>query len=263
MKVFAAAPLTFLPLTHRNHDSSLLHARLRPRAPSRARLPPVSQRDGVRLLRLSRLERARACRERRAANPRLRLARTPPTENIDASRRCVRDSRDEGNVRVFRRHDRAIARAGARGLLRHVVRPVPDALARRLAQSRGGRGQGQGEAGGGSRCHDFSLCCCSSSFPSFPSFPSSSASSVREPTTEKTTGQFPARLASKHHLTSTTRLLPPTQKINTEKYPNIASKYKVEALPTIMLFKEGKVADRIEGMPNAPQLIDRLLYFLQ
>ena len=56
---------------------------------------------------------------------------------------------------------------------------------------------------------------------------------------------------------------PPAQKINTEKYPNIASKYKVEALPTIMLFKEGKVADRIEGMPNAPQLIDRLLYFLQ
>ena len=52
-------------------------------------------------------------------------------------------------------------------------------------------------------------------------------------------------------------------KINTEKYPNIAGKYKVEALPTIMLFKDGKVADRIEGMPNAPQLIDRLLYFLQ
>ena len=97
----------------------------------------------------------------------------------------------------------------------------------------------------------------------FPSFPSSSASFVREPKTEKTTEQFPARLTSKHRLTSTTRLLPPTQKINTEKYPNIASKYKVEALPTIMLFKEGKVADRIEGMPNAPQLIDRLLYFLQ
>ena len=52
-------------------------------------------------------------------------------------------------------------------------------------------------------------------------------------------------------------------KINTEKSPNIAGKYKVEALPTIMLFKDGKVADRIEGMPNAPQLIDRLLYFLQ
>ena len=52
-------------------------------------------------------------------------------------------------------------------------------------------------------------------------------------------------------------------KIDTEKYPNIASKFKVEALPTIMLFKDGKVADRIEGMPNAPQLIDRLLYFLQ
>lgn len=51
-------------------------------------------------------------------------------------------------------------------------------------------------------------------------------------------------------------------KINTEKYPNVASTYGVEALPTIILFKDGKVADRIEGLPNAPQLIERLKYFL-
>ena len=36
----------------------------------------------------------------------------------------------------------------------------------------------------------------------------------------------------------------------------------MEALPTIILFKDWKVADRIEGLPNAPQLIERLKYFL-
>ena len=51
-------------------------------------------------------------------------------------------------------------------------------------------------------------------------------------------------------------------KINTEKYPNVASTHGVEALQTIILFKDGKVADRIEGLPNAPQLIERLKYFL-
>ena len=51
-------------------------------------------------------------------------------------------------------------------------------------------------------------------------------------------------------------------KIDTEKYPNIASKFKVEALPTIMLFKDGAVADRIEGLPDANQLTARLKYML-
>ena len=51
-------------------------------------------------------------------------------------------------------------------------------------------------------------------------------------------------------------------KINTEKYPNIAGKYKVEALPTIILFKNGQVADRIEGLPDAAQLTERLKYML-
>ena len=51
-------------------------------------------------------------------------------------------------------------------------------------------------------------------------------------------------------------------KIDTEKYPNIASKFKVEALPTIILFKNGQVADRIEGLPDATQLTERLKYML-
>lgn len=51
-------------------------------------------------------------------------------------------------------------------------------------------------------------------------------------------------------------------KINTEKYPNIASKYKIEALPTIMLFKNGEPVDRIEGLPESNQLLQRLNYFL-
>ena len=37
-------------------------------------------------------------------------------------------------------------------------------------------------------------------------------------------------------------------KIDTEKYPNIASKFGVEALPTIILFKDGEILDRIEGL---------------
>lgn len=51
-------------------------------------------------------------------------------------------------------------------------------------------------------------------------------------------------------------------KINTETYPNIATKYKIEALPTMVLFKNGKPVDRIEGLPQQEQLRQRLEYFL-
>ena len=33
-------------------------------------------------------------------------------------------------------------------------------------------------------------------------------------------------------------------KIDTEKYPAIADKYKIEALPTFIIFKDGKPSDR-------------------
>ncbi|MEL6578966.1 MAG: thioredoxin [Cyanobacteria bacterium J06621_12] len=47
-------------------------------------------------------------------------------------------------------------------------------------------------------------------------------------------------------------------KIDTDKYPNLASKYQVEALPTLVLFKDGQPATKIEGVHQAPQLIQHL-----
>jgi thioredoxin len=44
-------------------------------------------------------------------------------------------------------------------------------------------------------------------------------------------------------------------KIDTDRYPGLASQYHIEALPTLVLFKNGQPADRIEGVMQAPQLI--------
>ena len=51
-------------------------------------------------------------------------------------------------------------------------------------------------------------------------------------------------------------------KIDTDKYPNLASKYQIEALPTLVLFKNGQPAERIEGVLQAPQLIQHLSTFV-
>lgn len=37
-------------------------------------------------------------------------------------------------------------------------------------------------------------------------------------------------------------------KIDTEKYPRIADTYKIEALPTFILFKNGKPSDRFVSL---------------
>ncbi len=47
-------------------------------------------------------------------------------------------------------------------------------------------------------------------------------------------------------------------KIDTDKYPNLASRYQIQALPTLVLFKNGKPADKIEGVIEVPQLLERL-----
>jgi thioredoxin len=47
-------------------------------------------------------------------------------------------------------------------------------------------------------------------------------------------------------------------KIDTDKYPALASQYQIEALPTLVLFKNGQPAERIEGVLQASQLIQHL-----
>ncbi len=51
-------------------------------------------------------------------------------------------------------------------------------------------------------------------------------------------------------------------KIDTDKYPSLASQHGIEALPTLVLFKNGQPVDRIEGVLQPPQLIQRLQQFL-
>ncbi|HEY9632168.1 MAG TPA: thioredoxin [Coleofasciculaceae cyanobacterium] len=47
-------------------------------------------------------------------------------------------------------------------------------------------------------------------------------------------------------------------KIDSDKYPQLASQYRIEALPTLVLFKNGQPVERIEGVVAADQLIQRL-----
>lgn len=47
-------------------------------------------------------------------------------------------------------------------------------------------------------------------------------------------------------------------KIDTDKYPQLASEYHIEALPTLVLFKNGQAIERIEGLVQTPQLLKHL-----
>lgn len=47
-------------------------------------------------------------------------------------------------------------------------------------------------------------------------------------------------------------------KIDTERYPNLASQHQIYALPTLVLFKAGLPVDRIEGVLAADALIQRI-----
>lgn len=47
-------------------------------------------------------------------------------------------------------------------------------------------------------------------------------------------------------------------KIDSDKYPQLASQYQIHALPTLVLFKNGQPVDRIEGVLPAEQIIFRL-----
>lgn len=51
-------------------------------------------------------------------------------------------------------------------------------------------------------------------------------------------------------------------KINTDNYPVLASEHRIQALPTLVLFKNGQPVVRIEGVVQAQQLIQRLQAFI-
>lgn len=51
-------------------------------------------------------------------------------------------------------------------------------------------------------------------------------------------------------------------KIDSDKYEDLASQHHIYALPTLVLFKNGAEVDRIEGVIQAAQLIDRVQPFL-
>lgn len=65
------------------------------------------------------------------------------------------------------------------------------------------------------------------------------------------------------------RLSPPTLsqtrslvQIDSDKYPKLMAKFNVTGLPTLILFKEGKELQRIEGGLPAEPLMQQLRYFL-
>ena len=51
-------------------------------------------------------------------------------------------------------------------------------------------------------------------------------------------------------------------KINTDKYPQLASQYKVRALPTLVLFRDGRPVQSFEGALPAPDLLQALQQLL-
>lgn len=51
-------------------------------------------------------------------------------------------------------------------------------------------------------------------------------------------------------------------KIDTDRYPQLATQYQIHALPTLVLFKDGQPAERIEGVQMAEQLVQQLQPYL-
>lgn len=46
-------------------------------------------------------------------------------------------------------------------------------------------------------------------------------------------------------------------KVNTEEHPSLAAAYGVKAIPTLMFFRQGQVADQLVGMKSKRELKDR------
>jgi thioredoxin len=51
-------------------------------------------------------------------------------------------------------------------------------------------------------------------------------------------------------------------KVSTENYPELAARYEVYALPTLVLFQQGQLVKRLEGLRSAAELIRDVRPFL-
>ena len=50
-------------------------------------------------------------------------------------------------------------------------------------------------------------------------------------------------------------------RINTDRYKDLASRFAVRALPTLVLFVDGAPVDRVEGAVGAAALAERVRYY--
>mmetsp|Transcript_4295 Transcript_4295/g.7166 ORF Transcript_4295/g.7166 Transcript_4295/m.7166 type:complete len:183 (-) Transcript_4295:211-759(-) len=46
--------------------------------------------------------------------------------------------------------------------------------------------------------------------------------------------------------------------IDTERFPKLGARYDISVLPTVVIFKEGEIHDRIEGLETAESMLERL-----
>ena len=51
-------------------------------------------------------------------------------------------------------------------------------------------------------------------------------------------------------------------KVNVDENMELAAKYGVRALPTVIIFKEGEVIERIPGISSKDTYMDKLKYYL-
>ena len=52
-------------------------------------------------------------------------------------------------------------------------------------------------------------------------------------------------------------------KVDVDRNPQVAERYDIRSIPTLLLFKDGQVVDRVIGMVPKKVLTDKLNSFLQ
>ena len=51
-------------------------------------------------------------------------------------------------------------------------------------------------------------------------------------------------------------------KVNVEEQKELAVKYSVRSLPTVIIFKDGEIMERIPGVATKTTYVDKLKYYL-